>query len=70
MMEWFKKFWEAHGDRCTFGGAALLFAVSFSFAGSEELKGTGHAILIGLAMLCFNKARGTAAKKPTDEIKE
>ena len=69
MMEWFKKFWESHGDRFVFGGAALLFAVSFLFAGSEELQGTGRAILIGLSMLCFNKARGTT-KKPTDEIKE
>lgn len=57
-MKWFENFWNEHGKQISFGGVAVLFAVGFIFSGIKELSGPGVTILTGVAMLCFNEARG------------
>ena len=64
-MEWFKRFWTDHGDRLFFMGLATIFGVGFlaiSKYTSLDMMGEGKTILIGIAMICFNKARGVATK--------
>lgn len=60
--------WEAHKERLFFGALALLFALLFLILGyvdmpvtqsGAEWVGAGKTILLGIAMQCFNKARGT-----------
>jgi len=60
-MNWFKKFWEKHGDRIAFAGAATAFGVVFYYI-MPDMKGEAKTILIGVAMLFFNKARGGEQK--------
>lgn len=64
VVKWLKRFWTDHGERFVFGGLSLIFAVFFIFQKEPQLKGAGYAILVGLAMTCYNKARGG---KPMDE---
>ena len=63
-MEWVNKFWKNHGTRLAFAGLALAIAVAMRFL---ELQAESNTIIIGLAMLFFNKARGTNGKGETDE---
>lgn len=61
-MEWFKKFWEAHGERLTFLIIANVFSgilVYFSLISTDEAK----VIFIGTITLCFNKARSVNGKE-------
>jgi len=52
-------FWKNHGDRIIFMVLALLLAGLIHNLGmAEEAK----VIFIGLAMLCYNKARGSQDK--------
>lgn len=54
MDTWAKKFWKDHGDRMLFMLLALLFSIGmYTLEWKEESK----VIIIGLAMLCYNKAR-------------
>lgn len=56
-MEWAKGFWEKHGDRLTFGGLALILSgVMYQI----DLEKEANTIIIGIAMLFFNKSRGTS----------
>jgi len=55
MKKWWGSFWPKHGDRLIFGGLALAMAAVFM--GLPDLKDSGKTILIGVAMLCYNKAR-------------
>ena len=62
-------FMQKHGERLIFGGLALVFALLFvglaciPFPIKEgpqaTLFGAANTILIGLAMTCYNKARGS-----------
>jgi hypothetical protein len=55
MNEWLKNFWNKHGDRLIFAGFALsLQGIMRLF----DLEKEANTILIGIAMLFFNKARG------------
>ena len=48
-------FWRNHGERLVFMFLALCFAaVMYQLEWKEEAK----VIIIGLAMLCYNKSRG------------
>ena len=58
-MEWFTKFWGTHGERMTFAGLALCLAAIMRYIGLEAESNT---IIIGIAMLLFNKSRGTNGK--------
>ena len=59
-MEWIKAFWDKHGDRLTFAGFALsLSGVMRMF----DLEKEANTILIGIAMLFFNKSRGSDQTK-------
>ncbi len=62
-MKWFSKFWEKHGERITWMALAMTFAVPFVIYGNDQLKGSGYTIMIGAAMLCFNKARGEMSRE-------
>jgi len=55
MKIWAVKFWKKHGDRVVFLSLAMSLAGAFMFF--PDLKETGKTILIGGAMLLFNKAR-------------
>lgn len=62
-MEWFIKFWNSHGERLTFASLALSIATAMYFL---NLKAEANTIIIGLAMLFFNKARGTNGTQPKE----
>ena len=55
-MEWFKEFWQSHGERLSFAMLALALATAMYFL---KLEKEANTIIIGIAMLFFNKARGT-----------
>lgn len=59
MKEWALRFWQDHGDRLIFMGIAAGFGVGFLFTGIKELAGAGTTLLIAVATLALNKARGT-----------
>ena len=63
-MEWSIKFWNSHGERLTFAGLALSLAAVMRYLG---LSAESNTIIIGIAMLFFNKTRGTGNERGTDE---
>ena len=58
-MNWFKGFWESHGERLMFLALANAFATLLYCLGMKEAAVT---IYIGSATLAFNKARGNGKK--------
>jgi len=54
-MEWWKKFWNAHGERLIYMALALGLASGLYYYG---MQAEAKTIYIGTAMLCYNKARG------------
>ena len=60
MMEWMKAFLANHGERLTFAVLALSLAGVMYFL---ELDKEANTIIIGIAMLFFNKSRGTDQPK-------
>jgi len=56
-MKWTIEFWNRHGERLTFAGLALSLAAIMRFLG---LSAESNTIIIGIAMLFFNKTRGTS----------
>lgn len=52
---WYAKFINAHGERLTFGGLALCVGTLLYI---PNLPPQLETVIIGLMMLCFNKARG------------
>ena len=62
-MEWATKFWGNHGERLTFAGLALFLAAIMRFL---ELSAESNTIIIGIAMLFFNKTRGTSNEGGSD----
>jgi len=67
-MKWVTKFWTTHGERLVFMGMATVFGLAFWFY-FPDMKGEAKTILIGIAMLLFNKARGPIDKEPDQENK-
>ncbi len=66
-MNWLSKFWGRHGERLFFLVIAVGMAIAFWF--TPELRESGKVILIGAAMLCFNKARsGENTSTPSTNI--
>jgi len=59
MKQWFTRFWTDHGDRLVFMGLAATLAMVFMGSGVEKMISAGEVILIGIAMLLYNKARST-----------
>ena len=53
--KWATEFWNDHGERLTFAGLALSLAAIMRFLG---LSSESNTIIIGIAMLFFNKTRG------------
>ena len=65
---WSIRFWNDHGDRLVFMGIALLLAL-FLYYLMPDMKAEAKVILIGIAMLCYNKARSAPKAEnsaPTD----
>lgn len=56
MKKWGAKFWEAHGDRLIYMLLAFIAAAGIY---NLDMKDEAKTIFIGLAMLCYHKARGT-----------
>ncbi len=65
-MKWATRFWYEHGDRTVFMAGATAFALAFYFF-MPDMKGEAKTILIGVAMLLFNKARSGASEEPPPE---
>ena len=59
-MKWFTEFWNTHGERLTFASMALCLAGVMRYL---KLEAESNTIIIGIAMLMFNKTRGTDGKK-------
>ena len=57
MNTWTMEFWKKHGERMVFMLIAFVLALVFWF-GFTDMQGEAKTIMIGIAMLCFNKARG------------
>lgn len=55
---WWSEFWDEHGDRMFFLLLAVIFGVCFWY--TDEMRGEAKTILVGCAMLVFNKARSTS----------
>ena len=55
-MKWATEFWNRHGERLVFAVLALALATVLYFL---DMEAEAKTILIGMAMLFFNKARGT-----------
>jgi len=58
-MEWLKRFWDTHGDRLVFLAIATAFGIGFYCF--TDMSGEGKTILIAVATLSLNKARGAPA---------
>lgn len=65
--------WKNHHERLFYGGLAAAFAGLFILIacvglpvkdGGEIWIGAANTILIGLAMMCYNKARGPKPDQP------
>ena len=64
MKTWGERFWQDHGDRLIFMGLATAFGVGFyAYA---DMTGEGKTLLIAVATLCLNKARGVH-KEPEEK---
>jgi hypothetical protein len=71
MKQWWTKFWDENGQRIVYmtaaAGYSFLFIAMATFDWPEKLDGdwlgAAKTILIGLAMLCYNKARGNGVSK-------
>jgi len=59
MKTWLEKFWSAHGDRLIFASLATIFGFVFYYL-MPDMKGEAKTILIGVAMLLYNKSRSTS----------
>ena len=66
MKEWLKGFWQNHGDRVFFMSVSTIFGLAFLSLGTykslEPLTGAGTTLLIAVATLALNKARGPNGK--------
>ena len=58
-MKWFIAFWNTHGERLTFALMALSLAGIMRYL---KLEAESNTIIIGIAMLLFNKTRSTNGK--------
>jgi hypothetical protein len=64
---WTQKFWNKHGDRLIFATLAAIFGIVFMW--KLNLKAEGKTILIGIAMLLYNKSRSPDSdREPTEEV--
>ena len=70
-----KEIWEKHKERLFYGGLALAFSFLFVVMacldlpikeGGADWVGAAKTILIGLAMLCYNKTRGQSPENKGD----
>lgn len=59
-MKWFLGFWDKHGERLIFAILALALATVFYNLG---MQAEAKTIYVGIAMLFFNKTRGTNEPK-------
>jgi len=59
MKKWFESFWNTHGERLVFAAMALVLSGVLHML---KLHEQGNTIIIGIAMLMFNKTRGTNGK--------
>ena len=64
MAEWFKVFWDNHGERLVFATLATCFGAFFWF--TPEMRNEGKTILIMIAGIFVNKVRGPMEKRDDD----
>jgi len=63
---WFEHFLKNHGERLIFSFMALSLGGIFYWV-IPDMQGEAKTILIGIAMLWFNKARGGNGGQQTSE---
>lgn len=59
-MKWFTEFWGRHGERLIFAVLALSLATALY---TIDMEAEAKTIYVGIAMLFFNKTRGTNGKE-------
>jgi len=59
---WAKNFWNKHGERLVF--AAFALGMSAGMWLWLDLKPEAKTIIVGIAMLFFNKVRGNGVSQP------
>jgi hypothetical protein len=62
MKKWALEFWIEEGKRIIYMLITTAFGAGFILEGGDKLQGAGITLLSGVAMMCFNKARGTNGK--------
>lgn len=64
MKAWFGEFFKTEGNRLIYMLLAFSIAIGFCYFGEDgsDLVASGKTILIGLAMLFYNKARGVVVE--------
>ena len=60
MKTWWLRFWQDHGDRLIFMTISAIFGIAFYLM--TDMKGEAKALLISVAALALNKARGVLKK--------
>ena len=66
-MNLFTQFLTNHGERLFFMVVATAFGLAFIKIG---MGGEGKTLLIAVATLALNKARGSTLKKPADSLEK
>ena len=61
--KWIHTFWEEEGKRVIYMLITTAFGAGFMLEGGDKLQGAGITLLSGVAMMCFNKARGGNGKQ-------
>lgn len=63
---WFKRFWDYHGDRIIFVGLSLAIA-AFLFRFVPDMKEESKTVVIGIMMLLYNYARSNNEKEKQED---
>ena len=66
MQGWSKQFIVNHGERLFFMSLATCFGLGFIYL---DMTGEGKTLLIAVATLALNKARGTLNNHKSEEVK-
>lgn len=65
---WLKTFWKNHGERLVFMLFTVLFALFFWYL--IDMKPEAKTLFIGVAMLCYNKARSNGKSGGEEEVEK
>jgi len=67
MKTWVSKFWYGHGERLIYCLLVVILAVGFMLSSVEDLSKSAPTLLIAVATLFLNKARGSSIEHNKEE---